>query len=123
MTEKNPPKFQAVPENIFVVVGTNMIPIQHQYTNIGRHVNNNVIITDPNVSRYHARIVWNDGKFYLEDLGSTYGTKLNGKDVKVKQLFNGDTISIAGTPILFIDRSSKVLKRSEATTGTLSEQS
>ena len=100
-----------------------MIPVQHQYTNIGRHVNNNVIITDPNVSRYHARIVWNDGKFYLEDLGSTYGTKLNGKDVKVKQLFNGDTISIAGTPILFIDRSSKVLKRSEATTGTLSEQS
>ncbi|MEJ2757175.1 MAG: FHA domain-containing protein [Anaerolineales bacterium] len=121
MPENIPPKFQAVPENIFLVVGSNMISIEHQYTNIGRHVNNNVIITDPNVSRYHARIVLNDGKFYLEDLGSTYGTKLNGKEIKVKQLFNGDTISIAGTPILFIDRSSKVLKRSEATTGTLSE--
>lgn len=121
MTEKHTPKFQAVPDNIFLVVGTNMLPVQHRYTNIGRHVNNNVIITDTNVSRYHARIVLTDGKFYLEDLGSTYGTKVNGKEVKIRQLTNGDTIDIAGTPILFIDRSSKVLKRSEATTGTLSE--
>ncbi|MGD2027322.1 MAG: FHA domain-containing protein [Anaerolineales bacterium] len=121
MVEANPKKFQTVPDNVFVVVGSNLHAIEHQYTNIGRHINNNIIITDPNVSRYHARIVFNDGKFYLEDLDSTYGTELNGETIKVKQLINGDTISIAGTPILFIDRSPKVMRQSEAQTGALRE--
>ncbi len=45
--------------------------------------------SDSRVSRRHARITWENGKFWIEDLGSRHGTVLNGKEIKEagKQLF------------------------------------
>jgi pSer/pThr/pTyr-binding forkhead associated (FHA) protein len=77
MADQAKTKFQIVPDNIFLVVGPNLLPIEFPTTNIGRHVNNNVIINDPLVSRYHARILYRDKIFYIEDLGSTHGTMVN----------------------------------------------
>ena len=37
---------------------------------------------DPRVSRRHARLTWENNKFWLEDLGSRHGTKLNGTEIK-----------------------------------------
>jgi adenylate cyclase len=37
---------------------------------------------DTRVSRRHARITWQNNKFWLEDLGSRHGTRLNGKEIK-----------------------------------------
>mgnify|MGYP001772774151 CR=1 FL=1 len=47
----------------------------------------------------HFRIYYQGGKWYIEDLNSTNGTLLNGKEIKGKgpqELKNGDTISPAG---------------------------
>lgn len=115
-------KYQSVPENIFLVVGPNLLPIEFPTTNIGRHVNNNIIVNDPLVSRYHARILYRDHKFYVEDLGSTHGTKINGELIKMKEIVNGDTLSIASTPILFIDRSRSLVDETVRETKPLEEQ-
>jgi adenylate cyclase len=37
---------------------------------------------DTRVSRQHARILWENGEFWLEDLDSRHGTKLNGTEIK-----------------------------------------
>ncbi len=121
MAEGTQPKFQAVPKNIFFVVGPNLLPIEFPTTNIGRHVNNNIIINEPLVSRYHARVLYRDEKFYLEDLDSTHGTKVNGERIKIQQITNGDTISIASTPILFIDRSAPEVENTKKETTPLEE--
>ena len=37
------------------------------------------VVTDPSVSREHARLYVENGVLYVEDLGSTNGTALNGR--------------------------------------------
>lgn len=60
---------------------------------IGRSKSNTVVIPDPYVSRHHAWISRRDGSFYLEDLGSSNGTLLNGIHIDREPLRNGDELS------------------------------
>lgn len=60
---------------------------------VGRSDDNDVILTDTFVSSEHAKLVWNGSGWVLEDLGSTNGTRVNGKQVKRAIPINpGDTI-------------------------------
>jgi hypothetical protein len=54
--------------------------------------------TDTFASQVHARIVERDGQLYLEDLGSTNGTFLNGKQVaKPARVRKGDQLQVGHT--------------------------
>lgn len=65
---------------------------------IGRSSDNTIYIDEPSVARYHAMIELRGGDFWLNDLGSTNGTILNGVAVTAAQpLKSGDTISLGGT--------------------------
>ncbi|MFN8609760.1 MAG: FHA domain-containing protein [Vulcanimicrobiota bacterium] len=46
---------------------------------LGRDSKCDKVISDGEVSRNHARVAEKDGKYYLQDMGSTNGTYLNGK--------------------------------------------
>ncbi|MBN1103404.1 MAG: SpoIIE family protein phosphatase [Deltaproteobacteria bacterium] len=48
-------------------------------TTLGRSPDNDIRIEDPSVSRRHARILRKDGGFFIEDLGSSNGTWVNGR--------------------------------------------
>jgi RsiW-degrading membrane proteinase PrsW (M82 family) len=48
---------------------------------IGRSLDNDVVISDPTVSRKHARLTWGPGGWVLEDTGRS-GTYLNGSPVR-----------------------------------------
>lgn len=56
------------------------------------------------ISRLHAKISWQDGDYYLEDLNSTNGTYLNGNPVEYhqkKKLHKGDKIRFGAEEFLF----------------------
>jgi two-component system, cell cycle response regulator len=68
---------------------------------IGRGPGCDFKLDDQAVSKKHCRITFeDDGKFYIEDAGSSNSTYLNGKELKKKDhIIYGDQI-IAGNTIL-----------------------
>lgn len=70
-------------------------------TRIGRLADNEVVLDNLAVSRYHAKIVDEDGKFYLVDLGSSNGTVVNGSTATKEQIFFGDEIGIGKFTLRF----------------------
>ena len=61
---------------------------------VGRNPAHSLSVNDAQVSRDHLRIFFKDGEFFLEDLGSTNGTYINGKQVrKPVPLKDGDLVS------------------------------
>jgi pSer/pThr/pTyr-binding forkhead associated (FHA) protein len=64
-------------------------------TTLGRDVNNAIVIEDPFASSDHAVLTYRGRGWYVEDLGSTNGTYLNGRLVAaVAPLGFGDELAI-----------------------------
>lgn len=64
-------------------------------TKIGREAFNDIVLYDPEVSRNHALIRFHEGRFVIEDLGSTNGTFVNGRRITAPApLHNGDAIDM-----------------------------
>ena len=57
-----------------IVGGTKVFSVQTTVTNIGRRLDNHLVVNDPRVSRYHAQIRCSRGRFVIFDLNSTGGT-------------------------------------------------
>jgi serine/threonine protein kinase len=57
---------------------------------------------DPSVSRHHAVIRLEDGRFFICDVGAKFGTKVNGVSVERKELQDRDEIRIGSHALLFI---------------------
>ena len=68
---------------------------------IGRALENDMVIRDSAASRRHARIVSSDGRWFVEDLGSTNGTQVNGESITRRELAQGDMITIEGKTLIF----------------------
>lgn len=107
----------------YLIVNTQVYPIRTQSLTIGRSLENQVVIQEPTVSRIHAEISNNNEIYSLKDLDSTGGTYLNGKKVKEANLASGDSIVLAGTPIVFVQNTPQLENRSEKSTGPLLEPS
>jgi len=84
-----------------IVGGTKVFTVQTAVTNIGRRLDNHLVVNDPRVSRYHAQIRCARGRFIIFDLNSTGGTYVNGQRTNQSVLYPGDVISLAGLPIIF----------------------
>jgi len=70
---------------------------------IGSHRSNDLVIDDSTVSRRHATITHKTGGFELADLGSTNGTLVNGKRVRVPvNLGRGDEIKFGSACYAFV---------------------
>jgi pSer/pThr/pTyr-binding forkhead associated (FHA) protein len=71
---------------------------------LGRDKSCQVVLSQQAVSRSHARITQEGNLFFLEDLGSAYGTQVNGKPLpkgEKRLLRNGDVIVIAQFDVRF----------------------
>ena len=54
-------------------------PLRQDRTTLGRNIDCTIPLTGKQVSRQHAHIYHQEGHYYLQDLGSSNGTFLNGK--------------------------------------------
>lgn len=91
------------PVTVIVQKTGQRIPLKNPKVKIGRDPSNQVVIPDDTfTSRHHAWITLDDGDFWLEDLGSTNGTLLNGHPVVKRQvLSSGDKIRVGHTELTF----------------------
>lgn len=70
----------------------NEYPIKKESLTIGRKHGNEIQLNDLTVSGRHALIIAQGKQTYIEDLGSTNGTLLNGNHIKSAVLKHGDII-------------------------------
>jgi hypothetical protein len=101
-TENNPETGSSIPENAFLIVeGVKVHPLKDAVVNIGRRLENHLVIDDPRISRNHAQLRAIKGRFVLFDLNSTGGTFVNGQRTSQTVLYPGDVISLAGVALIF----------------------
>jgi len=74
---------------------------------IGRDSTNEITINDAEISRRHARLTFQGGKYVLEDLGSTNGTFVNGQRLAgPRVLKTGEVVSFGEQIVLVFEVSS-----------------
>jgi pSer/pThr/pTyr-binding forkhead associated (FHA) protein len=89
------------PPSLVVITGPNaglVHPLKTKVVNIGRDLSNDIVVSDPEVSRFHVRLRWAETTFEVEDLGSTNGTLLNGVHLPAETpmlLHANDTLQVA----------------------------
>jgi pSer/pThr/pTyr-binding forkhead associated (FHA) protein len=93
---------EAIPENAFLIVeGVKTFQLTESVVNIGRRLDNTLVVDDPRVSRNHAQLRAIKGRYVLFDLESTGGTFVNGQRANQSVLYPGDVISLAGVSLIF----------------------
>lgn len=77
--------------------------LSQSVSKIGRDQSNNISIrSDHYISRHHAWVLQMNGGYWLEDLGSTNGTLLNGMVLTDRrQVFTGDRLTFGKTEFVF----------------------
>jgi hypothetical protein len=65
---------------------------------IGRHPESNVVLPSPSVSAHHATIRRRGDSYFVQDLGTTNGTRLNGVEVEEAKLEDGDRLAFGDIP-------------------------
>jgi len=81
-----------------------VVELDRPSTRIGRRKDNDLVLDSSAVSKYHARIVRDGNRYYVDDLGSTNGVLRNGVPLSPSErcmLCHGDTLSISDQLLLF----------------------
>jgi pSer/pThr/pTyr-binding forkhead associated (FHA) protein len=86
------------------------IPITKSTVTIGRVDKNDIKIENLAVSRQHAKIVQDGGRYIMEDLSSLNGTFVNEKRVMKCILRNGDEILVGKHTLVFMDEEEKPIE-------------
>src|SRR5262245_55333272 len=63
-------------------------------TTIGRVKGNTLVVKSAEVSRKHFQILKEKGTYFIEDLGSSNGTRVNGRLISKMELQDGDEIAV-----------------------------
>jgi hypothetical protein len=84
---------------ILVLEDGRTVSVSNVSVTIGRALDNDLVIADSRVSRYHAQIVRDGHGPVVRDLGSTNGTAVAGRTVAEDRLSDGDRLSLGGYQI------------------------
>jgi ABC-type multidrug transport system ATPase subunit/ABC-type multidrug transport system permease subunit len=81
---------------------THVIEFAADRLTLGRDDSNDVVLDDPNVSRFHAEVLRSgDGRIELRDLASRNGTRLDGELTRRAALDTGSEIGIGPYRLIF----------------------
>ncbi|MCH7586538.1 MAG: DUF3662 domain-containing protein [Chloroflexi bacterium] len=90
------------PVGAFLIIeGKRHFPLGENIVQIGRRLDNHLILEDRHVSRAHARLEVVSGRYRIVDLDSTAGTRVNGRLINRHTLRPGDIISIAAVQLIY----------------------
>jgi hypothetical protein len=83
--------------------GEHFVP-QESTTTIGRSPDCDIFLDDVTVSRHHAVLRKNDGRFVIEDEGSLNGTFVNRRRIESAELADGDELQIGKYRLTFLQK-------------------
>ncbi|HVB38431.1 MAG TPA: SpoIIE family protein phosphatase [Vicinamibacterales bacterium] len=86
-------------------LGTRTLPLEVSTFTIGRRGSHHLSLAGSDTSRDHAEIAQQDGRYVLRDLGSRYGTFVNGEQVTERELRHGDRLRFgisSGLEVVFL---------------------
>lgn len=89
------------PGAFFMIEGSQHFPLDRTLINIGRRLDNHLVLEDPHISRRHAQLRVRGGRFVLYDLNSTAGTRVNGKVIQDAVLQPGDVVTLATVQLIY----------------------
>jgi len=75
--------------------------LDHSPFSVGRKVEKDLVIPDPRVSRDHALIISENGKFFVEDQGSKHGTFVNGEKIQRRRLERNDRLEFGARDSIY----------------------
>jgi len=90
LQESDPMYGELVPQG-----GGDPIPLLKQSLLVGRRESCDIVLRFPNVSAHHCQLDCEGGYWYVRDLKSRNGVKVNGIRVTEKRLDPGDVLSVA----------------------------
>src|SRR5437868_2029580 len=76
------------------VGGGDNVPLIRELLTVGRRESCDVSLQFPNISGLHCELNFRNGYWYIRDLNSTNGIKVNGERVWAKLLHPGDEVMI-----------------------------
>ncbi|HWM94156.1 MAG TPA: mechanosensitive ion channel domain-containing protein [Thermoanaerobaculia bacterium] len=92
------------PARLFVTDGVERgqsLDLNGEPVTVGRSRNCALVLSEPNASKEHLRISWEDGAWVMTDLGSSFGTRVNGRPATRAELSAFDRIGIGDAVIIF----------------------
>jgi len=106
-------------QNVFLIINRQMIPLDKKVTRLGRQLDNDVVLHEESISRCHAEIRCEDGKYILYDNNSTTGTYVNSKRVDRCVLNSSDLISFSFIQVMFVNNNARLAGKAMGTTQKL----
>jgi len=96
---------QQQPGQLSIICNNEKVPVTKDRFVIGRgKQSSDYTLKDPNVSRQHAMIEYQNGAYFFVDMGSTNGIEYNGQRVARKQINEGDVFKICDHDLRFTFR-------------------
>jgi adenylate cyclase len=87
-------KTHRVNGELVAVGGGDNIPLMRPKLTVGRRGSCDICLRFPNISGMHCELTFREGYWYVRDLNSTNGVKVNGSRVVEKMLRNTDQVAI-----------------------------
>jgi len=82
--------------------GTTLVhKLESDVTTIGRHPDSDVVLTCPSSSGRHATIKTTEKGVFVQDLGSSNGTRVNGAEIEEALLKDGDRVGFGDVQSVF----------------------
>ena len=102
------------------VLGERFVTVDRMPFTIGRRETNDLRLGGSEVSREHAEIAFEEGKYVLRDKASRYGTFVNGEPASECELRPGDRIRLGrggGADLMFLTGETDQTRGGKSTTG------
>jgi pSer/pThr/pTyr-binding forkhead associated (FHA) protein len=109
-------------KNVFLIINQQITPLIKDVTRLGRQLDNDVVFQEESVSRNHAEIHCEQGKYVLHDLLSTSGTFVNSRRIERCVLNSGDLISLANVQFMFVNNNPRIASNSAIATRSLTPE-